>query len=67
MPDNQALELKDVERLAKGAKASLYEELKKEIVGLAISYPLNFMKNENLKRKDTYNLGLFILPEKVFT
>ena len=56
-----------MERLAKGANAKAYDNLKHEIVGLAVSYPLDFMKHENLKKKDTYNLGLFILPEKVFT
>jgi hypothetical protein len=67
MPDSQAVELKDVERLAKAANPAIYNELKQDIVGLAVSYPLEYMRNENLKKKDTYNLGLFILPEKVFT
>lgn len=66
-PDNQATEMKDVEKIVKGANAKLYEQLKNEIVGLAVEYPIKFMSNENLKKKGTYSLGLYLVPDTLFT
>lgn len=66
-PDNQATEFKDIEKLIGGAEVKLYDELKHKIVGLAVEYPLHFMKNENLKKKGTTNFGLYLVPETLFT
>lgn len=66
-PDNQAGEIKEVEKLITGSDIKLYDELSPEIKGLAVDYPLNFMHQENLKKKGTSNFGLYLVPVTLFT
>lgn len=59
--------IKDIERVRKEANCQEYESLRDGIVGLAVAYPLNFMKKEDLRKKERHELGLYILPDYFFT
>ena len=59
--------VKDVERVRKEARLQDYESLRDGIVGLVVDYPLGFMRDENLCKKERHELGLYILPDYFFT
>ena len=57
-PDDEILIISDYDKFFKEAKPEKYEELKKEIIGHAVIFPLKFLKDENLqfrlKNKEYY-------------
>lgn len=66
-PDNLARCTEDVVALARNADPGKYAELSKEIVGIAVEFPLEFLSGEDLRTMKDFEFGLFILPNYVFT
>ena len=66
-PDAEAKSYADLKRLKHLADSDLYPEKKKFIKGLAVEYPLEFLRDEDLRKTKSFEFGLFILPNYVFT
>ena len=66
-PDDQICELAHIGKIKKASDVGLYDSLKSSVVGLAVNYPLNFMKNEDLRKMKYFNLGIYIVPDILFT
>jgi hypothetical protein len=66
-PDSEMKTIKDIERVRKEASLEEYESLRDGIEGLVVDYPLGFMKDEDLRKKERHELGLYILPDHFFT
>lgn len=66
-PDNQIQEIGDIIKLETKADIRLYDQLKHDVVGLAVNYPLNYMRNEDLRKMKYFNLGIYVVPDILFT
>jgi phospholipase D1/2 len=66
-PDNLARVTEDVVTLSNRADPKKYKELSKDILGIAVEFPLEFLSGEDLKTMKDFEFGLFILPNYVFT
>lgn len=66
-PDNQAPNYSDIPRLKAAADKSKYWQLKDKIRGIACTYPLYFLKNENIDVQKEVNLKLAVAPTIIFT
>ncbi len=64
-PDDEIVNISSFEKFLKEAKNEKYEELKNEIVGHAVSFPLQFLKEENLKFNLTHKE--YYVPNRNFT
>ena len=64
-PDDNILSISELEKFRKGKDLNKYEFLSNQIKGHAVQFPLNFLKNENLK------IGIFrkeaLCPDVNFT
>ena len=49
------------------AKPERYDELKGEIRGFGVQFPLDFLSEENFKNLKTFEFGLLLLPSYTFT
>jgi hypothetical protein len=66
-PDNKIDTVADVKTLKEAANIELYDELKGEIKGFGVDFPLNFLNGENLRKIKHFEFGLFLLPSHIFT
>lgn len=66
-PDSEIKELKDIERIKSASNLKLYEEEKHMVRGLSVQYPLDYMCKEDLKKLRSFELGLYIVPDILFT
>jgi len=66
-PDNKITKMEEVDIFANNSNIQLYDQKHHLIKGLAINFPLNFLKNENLRTARNFEFGIFILPSHVFT
>jgi len=57
----------DIEKVKKAADVGLYKELAPKVRGLAVPYPLTYMKKEDLRKMKFFNLGIYIVPDILFT
>lgn len=65
-PDDTIRNFKDVKILKKNSKIDLYDELKDQIRGYAVNYPLDFLSGENLSKSRYFSLGISIIPKQAF-
>ena len=66
-PDNLVRFTDEVKTLSSKAEAQKYSELSKDIMGIAVEFPLEFLSGEDLRTMKDFEFGLFILPNYVFT
>lgn len=66
-PDNTIKKYADVAILKKNSNPSSYNEQCRYIRGLAVEYPLEFLSQEDLKKAKSFQFGLIIVPNYVFT
>ena len=66
-PDRTAVRYSDIKKLKADANPSLYDSKIRFVKGLAVEYPLDFLREENLRQTKSFEFGLFILPNYVFT
>lgn len=65
-PDNKMLCDEDVDAIQKESKEELYDNLKDQIKGYAVTFPLDFLKNEDLSQLKYYSLKDSIAPEIIY-
>lgn len=66
-PDNLARVTTDTISLMARADPSKYKDLAKDINGIAVEFPLEFLSGEDLRTMKDFEFGLFIVPNYVFT
>lgn len=66
-PDDTVFTVKGVASLKEKADITKYDELKDDIKGVGVDFPLQFLKNENLKKMKHFEFGLYLLPNHIFT
>jgi phospholipase D1/2 len=66
-PDNLARVTSDTTTLIERADPSKYSDLSKDIKGLAVEFPLDFLSGEDLRTMKHFEFGLLIVPNYVFT
>lgn len=66
-PDSKMICTSEVSVVRKKADIKKYDDLKDEITGYAVEFPLDFLSSENLKKMKHFEFGLYILPHHIFT
>ena len=67
-PDDTIDDVKQIEKIITNSDVRLYNDLVSTVRGLAVDYPLGYMYKEDLRKKGGLaNIGLYLVPESVFT
>ena len=67
MPDSQMRDETEIAKVTAAADCKKYEELVEHVRGLAVQYPLDFMQSEDLRKPKYFSLGVYVVPETLFT
>ena len=54
-------------QLQSQAKVDRYHDLKNDIRGFAVEFPLEFLSEENLRKLNHFEFGLYLVPDHIFT
>lgn len=56
-----------VRQTRKPANLDKYLEMKDKIVGFGVDFPIKFLENEDAKKMNHFEFGLYMLPSHIFT
>lgn len=66
-PDDTIKRVSSVRQLQSQARPERYMDLKDQIIGFAVEFPLEFLGEENLRKLNHFEFGLYLVPDHIFT